>query len=479
MRKVLFIFAVVVVAALTSSPILHSLTTTPGWVKILGTTLMGGSENASPCPANGFRGYQPQPGGATGFSHCFDIIGDPSSAAIDTKRNRMLLWGGGHDDYGGNEIYSLEINLIGNTPISSTTIGPLVRLTNPAPPNLLNNAQVETLIPGPSLASGNTSFGPCAGACLTNPGWPDPSVAGGTPNARHLYDGWFYDPNLDAGISIGGARNVTGGASSATWVLPMNSVDATQCGAATPVVVSGVCDPQWSNKGTTYAGPGTGTMAHFDPNTGYIWLYASNIGNGLFVEADNNLAAGWVSAGSGFSGQGYHSDGVIDTDRDYFVHVGNNPPSDGIGYWPLAGYKIGTSGPITHVTPTLDASCTTMMATWVTLQGGQAAPANGLITTSYVGINYDPIGHRIFIWPGTGNTIWFIDTGTWKCTSETYGTTKGVDFPQDTDTENDPSATGTFTRFGYFPELDVTVLCNDPRSDCWYLHLRRGNVVVK
>jgi hypothetical protein len=475
-RKALFIFAVVIVAALTSSPILHSLTTTPGWVKILGSTLIGGSENATPCPPNGFRGYTPQPGGlANGFAtSCHDVIGDPSSAAIDTKRNRMVLWGGGHNDYGGNEIYSLEINLIGNTPISPTTFGPLVRLTNPAPPNL-QNLQIETLIPGPSLAPGNTQFGPCAGACTTNPGWPDPSVAGGTPNSRHLYDGWRYDANLDAGIAVGGARNVTGGASSATWVLPMNSVDATQCGASTPVVVSGVCDPQWSNKGTTYAGPGTGTMMNIDPNTNYVWLYSSNIGNQLFVQADNNLAAGWVAAGSGPNGFGFRMDSVIDTDRDYFVHIGNNPPGDTIGYWPLAGYKIGTSGPITHVTPTLDASCTTMQTTWVNLQTAGAPN----ITTNYVGAFYDPIGHRVVMWPGTGNTIWFMDTGTWKCTTEIYGATKGVDYPQDTDDEGASGVTGTFSRFGYFANLDLVLLCNDPRHDCWYLHLRRGNVVVK
>jgi hypothetical protein len=442
----------VVVQNGSTPPSVPQLSSAAGWYKILGTTLTGGSENATPCPPDGFRGYQPRPGGlANGFAGlCFDVIGDPSAAALDTKRNRMLLWGGGHFDYGGNEVYSLEINQIGNTPISSTTFGPLIRLTNPGPPNLVN-APVETLPAATSLPQAN--FGP---------GGPFPDPSRPTPNSRHLYDAWFYIPTLDAAMQVGGALNATGGASNATWTLAMNSVD-TSC--------SPDCDPNWQNLGFSYSLPGTGTMAHWDPNTNYIWMYGSNIGNSLYVMSASNMV-GWTLVGSGFNRQGYHSDGVIDTDRDYFVHVGNNPPSDGVGYWPLAGYQIGSGTQVAHVTPTLDGSCVNMMSIWSSLQNSTT------ITTSYVGINYDPIGHRIVMWPGTGNTIWYMDTGTWTCTSETYGSTKGTDFPQDTDTENDPSATGTFTRFGYFPAYDIFVLCNDPRNDCWYLRLNRGTPPV-
>ena len=442
----------VVVQNGSTPPAVPKLSSASGWYKILGTTLMGGSENTTPCPPDGFRGYQSQPGGlANGFAgRCFDVIGDPSAAALDTKRNRMLLWGGGHFDYGGNEVYSLEINQIGNTPISSRTFGPLIRLTNPGPPNLLN-APVETLPAATSLPQAN--FGP---------GGPFPDPSRPTPNSRHLYDAWFYIPTLDAAMQVGGALNATGGASNATWTLAMNSVD-TSC--------SPDCDPNWQNLGFSSSLAGTGTMAHWDPNTNYIWMYGSNIGNRLYVMSASNMV-GWTLAGSGFNGQGYHSDGVIDPDRDYFVHVGNNPPSDGVGYWPLAGYHIGSGTLVPHVTPRLDGSCLNMMSIWSSLQNSTT------VTTSYVGINYDPIGHRIVMWPGTGNTIWYMDTGTWTCTSESYGSTKGTDFPQDTDTENDPSATGTFTRFGYFPAYDIFVLCNDPRNDCWYLRLNRSTPPV-
>jgi hypothetical protein len=194
-------------------------------------------------------------------------------------------------------------------------------------------------------------------------------------------------------------------------------------------------------------------------------MYSSNIGNSLYVMSAGNMTS-WTLAGSGFNGEGYHSDAVIDPDRDYIVHVGNNPPSDSIGYWPLAGYKLG-GAQIQHVTPTLDPSCLNMMSTWASLQNTTT------ITTTYVGIAYDPIGRRIVMWPGAGNVIWYMDTGTWTCTSETYGSTMGVDYPQNTDTEGDPSATGTFSRFGYFPAYDIFVLCNDPRKDCWYLRLNR------
>jgi hypothetical protein len=30
--------------------------------------------------------------------------------AHDTKRDRLIVWGGGHGDYGGNELYAFDVN---------------------------------------------------------------------------------------------------------------------------------------------------------------------------------------------------------------------------------------------------------------------------------------------------------------------------------------------------------------------------------
>ena len=44
-----------------------------------------------------------------GTSGCAAVIRAWGGAAADTKRNRLLVWGGGHNDYYGNEVYALDI----------------------------------------------------------------------------------------------------------------------------------------------------------------------------------------------------------------------------------------------------------------------------------------------------------------------------------------------------------------------------------
>jgi hypothetical protein len=46
-----------------------------------------------------------------------------SSGAMDTKRNRLIVWGGGHGDYSGNELYAFSLDDL-----------TMRRLTDPAPP---------------------------------------------------------------------------------------------------------------------------------------------------------------------------------------------------------------------------------------------------------------------------------------------------------------------------------------------------------
>src|SRR5687767_9547569 len=37
------------------------------------------------------------------------VIGAWGGAALDTERNRLVLWGGGHNDYHGNELYAFDV----------------------------------------------------------------------------------------------------------------------------------------------------------------------------------------------------------------------------------------------------------------------------------------------------------------------------------------------------------------------------------
>jgi hypothetical protein len=52
------------------------------------------------------------------------VIGAWSSAALDTKRNRLVLFGGGHGDYAGNELYAFDINTMTWSRLTDPTVNP-------------------------------------------------------------------------------------------------------------------------------------------------------------------------------------------------------------------------------------------------------------------------------------------------------------------------------------------------------------------
>jgi hypothetical protein len=86
-----------------------------GWTDLPGTLLQ------SVCPADYFGGQ------AYPFNfNCKGVIDAWSGGIDDPARNRLIIWGGGHNNYSGNEIYSLNLN---SNPAS------LTRLTNPSPFN--------------------------------------------------------------------------------------------------------------------------------------------------------------------------------------------------------------------------------------------------------------------------------------------------------------------------------------------------------
>ena len=71
----------------------EALPSSPGWYEIPNTKLR------AVCPPNNFggSGYYFQDG-------CAGVTGAWNSAAFDISQNRILLFGGGHYDYYGNEV---------------------------------------------------------------------------------------------------------------------------------------------------------------------------------------------------------------------------------------------------------------------------------------------------------------------------------------------------------------------------------------
>lgn len=146
-----------------------------GWSELPGTRLK------DVCPENNFGDY-----GYDFSNHCGSILGAWSGGTLDADNQIMYIWGGGHNDYYGNEIYALD-----------ATTGKLKRLTDPAPPS-------------------NKDISP-----------PQSELApfdGTQPNGRHTYDGLAYMGHVDKLWAFTGSLSSgSGGADRLTWIFDPQS----------------------------------------------------------------------------------------------------------------------------------------------------------------------------------------------------------------------------------------------------------------
>jgi Big-like domain-containing protein len=152
------------------------------------------------------------------FSSILGVEGCPaieswSGGVFDSQRNRLIVWGGGHNAYYGNEMYALDLSTL-----------TMQRLNNPGLP--LNLCSTDT--------------------------------AGGTQAAsRHTYDGIEYMANVDRMFVFGGAPACSAGFFSVdTWTFSFATMT-------------------WKkmNPSGTIPAPNPGVVTAYDPNTGKIFLH--------------------------------------------------------------------------------------------------------------------------------------------------------------------------------------------------------------
>src|SRR5262249_22524332 len=148
----------------------------------------------------------------------------------DTNLNRLIIWGGGHVSYYGNEIYSL--NLTAN-PIT------LTRLKDPIVPT--NYANSGTCIE--SIPPGTTGF---------------------APNSRKDYGGLAYIPTNDVMFLLNGSLACGNGYGSlGTWTISLNNLSNSTSWVYENPTLTGPQPGVFQNLGgNTY-----GDIAVYDPNT--------------------------------------------------------------------------------------------------------------------------------------------------------------------------------------------------------------------
>src|SRR5207245_821296 len=114
------LFCVSSACAQTSPPF---LTGAQGWHQFPNTNLqVSAGVNPTPaiCPPNNFNGS-----GYNFSDGCWNVYTNWSGAALDDANERLLITGGGHGGYSGNELYALRYGKV---------IPDYVRLTNPTTP---------------------------------------------------------------------------------------------------------------------------------------------------------------------------------------------------------------------------------------------------------------------------------------------------------------------------------------------------------
>jgi len=192
------------------------------------------------------------------------IVGPPavmiawSGAAYDTSRERLMVWGGGHADYGGNELYVFDINTLQWARIWGPSAG---------------------------IPEG-------VGTCSET--YPD-----GNPASRHTYDGLEYLPLQDRFWANGGALYCgSGGSSLATWTFDISTL-------------------KWERKMGLSNAIGSTPVSAYDPVTGHIFFQ----GYVNFLEYDP-ASDTWTKRGSYDKGISGGHTAAIDPKRRKFIMIG-------------------------------------------------------------------------------------------------------------------------------------------------------------
>ena len=137
------------------------------------------------------------------------IIDSWSGGALDTRRNRLLIWGGGHTNYRGNEVYAFDLESIA-----------WERLTDPG-------------------------LNPAAGRQVNDEG---------APIARATYNGLAYIAHADRMFALGGDSADSAVTPDATWTFDLAA-------------------NSWENRDPIGDRPPTwvGATSAYDPATRKVW----------------------------------------------------------------------------------------------------------------------------------------------------------------------------------------------------------------
>jgi hypothetical protein len=380
-----------------------------GWQELPNTKL------AQVCPPNNYHSIIAiSDGKGYPFAfYCHNAFNAWSGGIEDTTGTRLIVFGGGHTDYAGNEIYSLNL---GAKPVT------LTKLNDPS---------------GPEVYDRN------AGPCPTT--MPD-----GRPNTRHTNNSLAYIAHLHRIFMFsGGVACGNGFHYDDTWTLDVSNISntgksgwqamdptATACRNCFNLYV-----PPGNPAGTTHATDNWWSVAVYDPNTATVLL---NLDDALFRYTYETNSYVKLQSNAHFP---VAANGVIDPKRKLFIALGNE--------WALP-----PAAPVPHVIAVDVSGPPYTVSDWTSF----VSTCGTVPSSFYPGLAYDPVIDRIVMWPGNGNTVYLFDPDTKTCTTQTFPNGPPP-------VPNMSGGGGVMGRFRYFPSLDAFVVMSDPDADAFLLRL--------
>jgi hypothetical protein len=398
------------------------------WVDLPGRTLQSVTPaNATSCNQSG-----------TSYATSCDVAGDAygylnygksvvsawGSAASVTKAGdeKMLIMGGGHSDYGGDQIYAI---------------------------NLAGGANTISVVFGPSHIT-TADYDNCS---ATNDN--------GTPRSAHMFANLVYMPNVHKVFRYGGGVYCGNGQNFGdTWLL---DPDAYTWAHQDPVACPTPCGTSVGGYESNYTGSAVGNespdnYAAYDPNTGTVFVLVAERAVMQYTPctgSNPNVCNTYIRAANiaGLNGGCYSTYGCpnafVDSKRKFFwvFGAGNALRLDiskatgvGTGTYPL---------PYVNELSNIDSSC------------------NTLLNAQGPGLYYDAGRDVLVGYPeSSGATIYEMNLNTYVCTTltPTGSPTSGT------------NPDGLFGRLGWFPTLQEALLVNDWNVDAFVLNFNATQV---
>lgn len=236
---------------------------------------------------------------------CAGVTAAWGGAALDTTRNRLIIWGGGHSDYQGNEVYALNLE-------SST----VQRLNNPS----LN-------LP---TSCGNSG-----------------SMPDGTPVSRHTYNHLAYIAHLDRLFAFGGSGVPCGWMYGDTWTLNLSTLQWQRMNPAGP-------NPEGNYGRVTAYDPTSRKVYIHDANFLYSYTFETNTyarlssdqplsqemtatidtkRNLFVIVGDGSVYAYTIGSGSNYVRQTWNTTGATTAVQGNYIGLAYDPITDRIVAW--------------------------------------------------------------------------------------------------------------------------------------------------